>query len=189
MENMLALWPAILISTVLVFVSSAMLWMITPIHKNDYKSPGDKEGGIQSAFASASLEPGVYFLPSAMCGKGPDARERARSATGPFVSFTVLPEKPKFAYSLILWFINSLLVSALVGYVSIHTLLPNTQYLRVFQAAGAVATLAYCGYLLPLVAWHWLPIRQLPGKIFDGLVYSLLTAGSFAAFWPSAVHG
>lgn len=189
MDQILQLWLPILVSTVLVFVVSAILWMLTPIHKNDYKNPGDKEGGIQSAFASASLEPGVYFIPSAMCGKGPDAKEKAKTATGPFVSFTVLPEKPNFGYSLILWFINSLLVSALVGYVTTHTLLPDTAYLRVFQAAGAVATLAYCGYLLPLVAWHSLPLKQLPGKIFDGLVYSLLTAGSFAAFWPSAVHG
>jgi hypothetical protein len=31
-----------------------------------------------------------------------------------------------------------------------------------------------------------MPWSQLPGRLIDGVVYALLTAGCFAGFWPGA---
>lgn len=189
MPQMLELWLPILASAACVFVSSAIIWMATPLHKNDYKSPGDKEDRVLEFAKSISLAPGVYCFPWMKCEKNADqAAVKAKMDAGPWWSLTVMHAKPNFGASLILWFLNSLVVSAIVGYVTYHTLASSAHYLKVFQIAGATATLAYCGYLLPMVSWHALPLKQLPAKIFDGLVYSLLTAGCFGWLWPHAVH-
>ena len=63
MVSLVVLWMPILLSAVIVFVASSIIWMATPLHKHDYKNPGDKEDSIISMLKSAAFEPGVYSVP------------------------------------------------------------------------------------------------------------------------------
>lgn len=190
MENILELWLPILVSAAFVFVASAIIWMATPLHKNDYLSPGAAEGTLMDAVRSAALKPGVYFVPWAMCDRKADeatkAAAKARMDAGPWASITISGAKPNFPMSLLLWFINLLIIGVFVAYISRLARGPTAPYLEVFQVAGSAAMLAYCGYLLPMVSWHSMPWKQLPAKLFDGVVYALITAGVFGWLWPQA---
>lgn len=185
MDQIIELWQPIVVSAVFVFIVSAVIWMATPLHKHDYKNPGDKEGAILSMLKNEKMEPGVYCVPWMQCDKGGDKKAlMEKYNAGPWASLTVMGSKPSMGMSLTLWFLNTLLISAMVGYITFHTLPNNPHYLKVFQAAGTAATLAYCGYLLPLAAWHAVPMKQLPAKFFDGLLYACVTAGTFGWLWP-----
>ncbi len=56
--------------------------------------------------------------------------------------------------------------------------------MTVFHVAGTAAFLAYC--LGPLVngIWKGQPWSVVLKESFDGLIYSLLTAGTFGWLWP-----
>lgn len=185
MDQILQLWLPIVVSAAFVFIASAAIWMATPMHKNDYKNLGDKEDAVLSVLKNEKLAPGIYCVPWMMCEKGADQKAATeRYNAGPWATLAVSASKPSFPMSLILWFINCLLISAMVGYITFHTLPNNPHYLKVFQAAGTAATLAYCGYLLPLAAWHSVPMKQLPAKFIDGMIYACVTAGTFGWLWP-----
>ncbi len=188
MDQIIQLWQPIVVSAVFVFIISAVIWMATPLHKHDYKNPGEREGAILDMLRKEKLEAGVYCVPWMQCDKGGDKKAAMEKYNaGPWASLTVMGTKPSMGMSLTLWFVNTLLISAMVGYITYHTLPNNPHYLKVFQAAGTAATLAYCGYLLPLAAWHAVPMKQLPAKFFDGLLYACVTAGTFGWLWPQTV--
>lgn len=187
MDFITTLWQPILLSAVLVFVASSVIWMATPIHKNDFKGAGDKEDGLLSAVKSAGLAPGVYFIPFCQ-GKGAEGEKAAaKIKSGPWAQLIVLPEWPSMGKTLGFWFAHLVIVSAFVAYVVYHANLgPTPRYLDVFRMAGSAAFLAYAGYAAPMCIWHAIPWRQLPGRVFDGIVYALLTAGCFGWLMPHA---
>ena len=62
----------------------------------------------------------------------------------------------------------------------------GAEYLHVFRITGTGALLAYAGYAMPMAIWHGMPWSQVPGRVIDGVIYALLTAGTFAWLWPDA---
>ncbi|MBL8764686.1 MAG: hypothetical protein JNM07_10505 [Phycisphaerae bacterium] len=190
MMELLALWKPILLSAALVFVASSIIWMALPIHKNDYKGPGDKEEGLIAALRTAGLSPGVYYLP--WCGQqNPnDPAVRAKLSAGPWALLSVQPGPPNMGKMLGAWFTHLLIVSVFVAYVAANSGMGDkAPYLEVFRLAGTTALLAHAGYAMPMSIWHGLPWSHLPGRVFDGVVYALLTAGSFAWLWPRVAAG
>ncbi len=159
--------------------------MASPLHKHDYKDPGDKEGPLLDMIRKAGLSPGVYYVP--WC-KGKDKAVMAEQMkTGPWAMMTVMSGPPNMGKSLGLWFAHLLVVGVFVGYIASHAgLAPGAPYLSVFRIAGAAALMAHAGYVLPLSIWHGNPWSQIPGRLVDGVLYALLTGGTFAAFWPKA---
>ena len=106
---------------------------------------------------------------------------------GPVGYLTVIPNgMPQIGKSLLQWFIYSLLVGVFVGYAASVSLAPGTPYLTVFRVTGTIAILAYGLSALPDSIWkgqRW----GITGKfVFDGVLYGLVTAGSFAWLWPDA---
>jgi hypothetical protein len=185
MDNLLALWLPIVVSAVIVFIASSIIWMATPLHKHDYKNPGDKEGPILDLLRGAGMSPGMYYVPWCQ-GKNPkDPDVQARMKAGPWAMLTVMPEAPNMGKMLGLWFLHLLITSFLVAYVASHALPAGAQYLKVFQIVGATALIAHAGYALPLSIWHANPWSQLPSRLVDGVVYALLTAGTFGWLWPT----
>jgi hypothetical protein len=186
MVSLAQLWLPIVLSAVIVFVASSIIWMATPLHKHDYKNPGAHEGTILNMIKSAAMAPGVYYVP--WChGKEKDPEVMERMKTGPWAMLTVMPEGPSMGKMLGLWFAHLLIVGVLVAYITGHAGLPaDARYMGVFRVAGATSFLAYAGYAMPMAIWHGMPWSQVPGRIIDGLIYSLLTAGTFAGFWPDA---
>ena len=62
----------------------------------------------------------------------------------------------------------------------------GAEYLTVFRVTGAAAMLAYA--IPPIMDSIWKGQRWgVSFKfVFDGVLYTLVTAGSFAGFWPDA---
>jgi hypothetical protein len=180
------LWLPILVSAVLVFIASSIIWMATPLHKHDYKDPGEKEEAITGMLRSAALAPGVYFVPWCK-GREKDPAVQEKLKSGPWALLTVLPSGPNMGKLLGLWFVHLLIVGLFVAYLAGHAGIgPGAAYMSVFRAAGVAALLAHAGYAMPMSIWHGQPWSQLPLRLVDAVVYALVTAGSFAGFWPSA---
>jgi hypothetical protein len=186
MVELLDLWMPIVLSAVIVFVASSIIWMASPLHKHDYKNPGDKEGPLLDLLRAKSFEPGVYYVP--WChGKANDPATADKMKRGPWASLTVLPGMPNMGKMLFSWFAHLLIVGVFVAYLTSHAgLAPGAEYLHVFRIAGTGALMAYAGYALPMCIWHGMPMSQLPGRLVDGAIYALLTAGTFAWLWPHA---
>ena len=104
---------------------------------------------------------------------------------GPVGFMTIIPTgppaMPKF---LIQWFVFCLLVGFFVAYLTGHTVAPGTPYLAVFRVAGTAAFLAYGLGNLSNGIWKGQTWSVTLKEAFDGLIYGLLTAGTFGWLWP-----
>jgi len=187
MEFLSDLWLPILLSAVFVFVASSIIHMALPIHKGDFgKLPN--EGSVLSDLRKHGVPPGQYMFPCAGSMKEmgtPEMIEKMKQ--GPVGHMTVLPSGPmNIGKNLVQWFLFSVVVGALVAYVARPVLPPGSPYLSIFRVTGAAALLAYGATHAMNSIWkgqHW----GVTGKFFlDGVVYSLVTAGTFGWLWPDA---
>lgn len=187
------LWLPILLATVFVFIASSVIHMALPYHKKDCAKM-DGEEQVLEAMRSAGVKPGAYMFP--MCGSMKDWNSdemKAKREKGPQGIMTVVPPGGfNMGKSLVLWFMQSLIVSFLVAYIGWHSIGATGDYLHVFRIVGASAFLAYAIGNMHDSIWKgqsWV----VTGKfMFDGLVYALLTAGTFGWLWPTveaAVNG
>jgi len=184
MVALTALWLPILLSAVIVFVASSIMHMVLPYHKGDYKQLPNEEG-LLSTLRSASLKPGLYIFP--YCDhkdmKSPAVQEKFKQ--GPVGMMTIrpsgVPAMPKF---LVQWFVYCLVIGFFVAYLTGHTVGPNTHYLAVFRVAGTAAFLAYGLGNLSNGIWKGQPWSMTIKEVIDGLIYGLLTAGTFGWLWP-----
>jgi len=88
---------------------------------------------------------------------------------------------PKF---LIQWFVYCLLIEFFVAYLTGRTIAPGASYLVVFRVAGTAAFLAYGLSHLSNGIWKGQMWATTIKEVIDGLVYVLLTAGTFGWLWP-----
>jgi len=174
----------ILLAAVIVFVVSSILHMVLPYHRSDYKKLPD-EDKILADLRSANLQPGLYHFPYTTHKemKNPEVQEKFKQ--GPVGFATIIPSgpiaMPKF---LIQWFIFSLIIGVFVAYLTGRTVAPGTPYLAVFRVAGTSAFLAYGLGILSNGIWKGQPWTMVIKEVFDGLIYALLTAGTFGWLWP-----
>lgn len=175
----------ILLATVIVFVASFVVHMVLPLHRNDLRRL-PREDDVLEALRRFDLPPGDYAAPRAASPaamKDPAFVEKMNK--GPIVFMTIAPgQPPSMASNLVQWFAYSAVVSLFAGYLAGRALGPGAPYLDVFRFAG---TTAFAGYALALAQhsiWYkrsWLTTLK---SMFDGLVYALLTAGTFGWLWP-----
>jgi hypothetical protein len=180
-----SLWIPILLSAVIVFVASFILHMVLTYHRNDFKKLPN-EDGLMEAFRKESIATGHYAAPHCREPKDMKSPEIIEKFTkGPVFFVTVIPSgPPAMGKNLALWFFYSIGVSIFVAYIAGRTLSAGTDYLTVFRVAGTIAFLGYgFGYILDSI-WKGQPWSSTFKHIFDGLVYGLLTAGTFGWLWP-----
>jgi len=185
MTGLSALWLPVLLSSVIVFVASSLIHMVLPWHKDDYPAVPSQDK-VMDALRPFSIPPGDYMLPR------PESREQMRSPEflekmkrGPVMMVTVMPNGPMgMGKNLAQWFVFSLVVGAFAAYVAGRALPFGAHYLQVFRFVGVTAFIAYTFALWPMSIWYrrgWgLTIK---GTV-DGLLYGLLTAGTFGWLWP-----
>ncbi len=181
------LWLAIVAAAVFVFVVSSVIHMALPIHKGDYKKMSN-EDAVLEAMRANGVAPGCYMFPCAGSMKEmgtPEMVEKLKK--GPVGWLTVAPPGGfNIGKSLVWWFVYCLLIGVLVAYVGWHTLGPGAGYLTVFRITGAVAVLGYAvGYFHDPI-WKGGSWATAGKFIFDGVVYALVTAGTFGWLWPKA---
>jgi len=182
-----ALWLPIVLSAVIIFVASFVMHMLLTYHRSNYRQLPD-EDKISSTLRAANLHRGTYVFP--FCTpkemKSPAAQEKYKQ--GPVGLLTImppgLPAMPKF---LSLWFAYTLLVSFFVAYLIAHTVAPGSSYLAVFRVAGTAAFLSYGLGVLPSGIWKGQTGSVTAKELIDGLVYALLTAGTFGWLWPRGI--
>ena len=185
MTGILELWLPILVSSVIVFIVSSIIHMLSPWHKTDYPKL-EKEDQVMDALRPLAIPPGDYMVPR------PSSREEMRSPAflekankGPKVIFTVMPQGPvSMAQNLISWFLYLLVVGVLAAYVAGRALPHGTHYLTVFRFAGVTAFIAYSVALWQMSIWYSRSWTTTIKATVDGLIYGLLTAGTFGWLWP-----
>ncbi len=180
-----ALWIPILLSAVIVFVASSVLHMVLPYHKSDYRKLPE-EDRVVDVLRAAGVTPGpAYHFPHTthIEMKSPEVAEKFKR--GPIGLLTVIPSgPPAMGKYLGMWFVYCVVVGIFAAFVAGSTLRPGTRYLVVFHLTGLAAFLAYgVGHLQDSI-WRGQSWGVTAKHVFDGLIYALLTAGTFGWLWP-----
>ena len=179
-----ALWLPIVLSAVIVFVASSIMHMVLPYHRSDYQKLPD-EDKVLPALRASGLKRGLYIFPFTTHKdmKSPAVIEKYNQ--GPVGMLTVLPSgppvMPKFLGQ---WFAYCLLIGLFVAILAVHTVVPGALYRRVFHVVGASAFLAYGLGNISNSIWKGQTWSMTIKETIDGLVYALLTAGTFGWLWP-----
>lgn len=185
MVSIVSLWLPILVSAVLVFVASSIIHMALPYHKSDYKRLPN-EDKFNDAMRGVTIPRGDYLFPHATSFKDAASPEMQKKfESGPVGFMTIMPNGvPQMGKPLIIWFIYSLGVGLFAGYVGSATLPAGVDYLKVFQVVGATAILGYSAAHVSQSIWKGQPWPATAKHVFDGVIYGLLTAGTFGWLWP-----
>lgn len=187
MNFLVDLWLPIVSSAVFVFVVSSVMHMLIPIHKGDHRALPN-EDAVLDALREHGVGPGSYMFPCPSSMKDMGSPEMvAKYRRGPVGWMTVVPSGTlAIGKNLLQWFALSLLVSAVCAYVADFALSPGAEYLRVFRLTGTIAVMAYATGSVTESIWKGQAWSTTLKFVFDGLVYGLVTAGTFAWLWPSA---
>jgi hypothetical protein len=181
----ISLWWPVLLSAILVYLVSTIIHMATPLHRGDWRRL-PKEDEVMAALRPFDIPPGDYGMPlaSSMAAMK-DPAHKAKLQAGPVGFFTIFPTGlPAIGKSLILWFLYGLVVSAYTAYVCSHALAWGAGYRAVFRIAGCTSFAAYSLALLQHSIWYRRNWGTTLRSMFDGLIYGLLTAATFAWLWP-----
>jgi hypothetical protein len=180
-----ALWLPILLSAVFVFVASSIIHMVLRWHRGDY-SRVPNEDKLMEALRPLAVPPGDYMIPrpqSMAEMKSPEFADKIRK--GPVMVVTFLPnQRMAMGRNLILWFLNAIVVGIFAAYIAGRALPPGAHYLRVFRFAGATAFIGYSVALWQMSIWYRRAWSTTIKSTIDGLIYALLTAGTFGWLWP-----
>jgi hypothetical protein len=186
MSILAALWQPIVLSAVLVFILSAIIHMVLKYHNSDYNRLPN-EDAVRAAIRSGNPEPGrQYVFPYAGGMKEMESPEmKQKYIEGPIGVLNLRRPGPfSMGPALSQWFLFTLMVSLFVAYVAAHAIPPGAEYLHVFRIVGAAAFLAYAVGQLPASIWMGKPWAVAAKEAFDGLLYALVTAGTFGWLWP-----
>lgn len=186
MTPLMSLWLPVLVSSVFVFIVSSLIHMATPWHKNEYPKLPD-EDRFRNAVGPLGIPPGDYMVPRCSTMKemsSPEFTEKMNK--GPVMILTVVPNgPPRMGKSLVLWFVYAVVVGIFAAYVAGRALPAGAPYLAVFRFAGVAAFLGYSLALWQMVVWYNRSVATTVKANIDGLIYALVTAGTFGWLWPS----
>ena len=180
------LWMPIVLSAVFVFIASSVLHMATPMHKGDMKKlPGEEQA--LAGLRAAGVVPGDYMFPCPGSMKemgSPEFLEKYKA--GPVGTMTVLPNgPPNMGKALGLWFVWTLVVGVFVAYLTSLSQSAGAPYMHVFRVAGTVAILGYAFSNVTNSIWKGVSWGTTFKFVVDGVIYGLVTAGTFAWLWPA----
>ena len=180
-----ALWLPIVVSAVFVFIASSIIHMLLRYHNRDYTRLPN-EDAVRAAIRAGNPEPRQYIIPYCSEMKEMQSPEmQQKFVEGPVGVLNLRrPGKPGMGPQLGQWFIFNLVTAFFVAYVAAHTLPQGTTYLEVFRVVGAVTFLAYAFGQIPAAIWMGKPWAVASKEVLDGLIYALLTAGTFGWLWP-----
>ncbi|MDH3292385.1 MAG: hypothetical protein OEO20_14185 [Gemmatimonadota bacterium] len=184
--SLVSLWIPIVLSAVLVFVASSILHMVLTYHRSDFaKLPS--EDTVMDALGPLSIPPGEYVFPhSSSPAEMKDPAFIDKVNKGPVAFMTVMPNgMPKMGGQLVQWFIYCVIVAIFAAYIATRALGPNPPYLSVFRFVGATAFIGYSVALWQNSIWYKRAWSSTLKSTVDGLVYALLTAGTFGWLWPA----
>ena len=186
MVSALSLWAPILLSALLVFVASSLIHVVLNWHKNDFRGVPD-EDGLMDALRGFDLPPGNYLVPRAASREVMRSEEfQARAKRGPCAFMTVLRagNPSDMAKQFVQWFVYCVVVGLFAGYVTGLALGPGTDYMTVFKVASTTAFMGYALAHAQDAIWMSQGWPATLRSMLDGLIYALLTGGTFGWLWP-----
>jgi len=185
MVPILALWLPILVSALFVFVLSSLIHMVFGYHANDYRKVPD-ENAFAEAIKKLKIPPGAYSFPrpnSIADMKSPEYQEKVKQHPG--VMFTLWPAGQDGMTSMLFqWFLYSIIVSIFAAYVAGRALDATAHYLAIFRFVGVTAFVSYALGGWSESIWFKRAWTTTLKNTFDGLLYALVTAGTFGWLWP-----
>jgi hypothetical protein len=186
MVTIVALWLPIVVSAVIVFIASSLLHMVLPFHKSDWAGI-PREDDVMAALRKAGVKPGDYMMPhSSSMAAMKDPAFVEKFTRGPVAVMTIMPGgPPAMGSQLAQWFVYCLIVGVLAAYIAGRALQPGAHYLSVFRFAGATAFFAYSVGLWQNSIWYKRKWSTTIKSTIDGLIYGLLTGGTFGWLWPN----
>lgn len=180
-----ALWIPILLSAVIVFVVSSIIHMMLPYHRTDFGRIPD-EDKVMEGLRKFNVPPGDYLMPCAGSPKEmgtPEFIEKMKR--GPVALLTVMKSgPPSMAGNLVLWFVYCVVVGVFAAYIAGRAQPAGAHYLSVFRFAGCTAFVGYSLALWQNVIWYKRSWKATLKSTLDGLIYGLLTGGTFGWLWP-----
>jgi len=184
MVTLTALWLPILLSAIIVFIASSIIHMVLPYHRSDYQRVPDEDNAL-AALRKLDLKRGLYVFP--FCThqemKSPAMIEKYKQ--GPVGMMTIFPSGPPVMPKFLgMWFVYCVIIGFFVAYLTGRTVALGAHYLVVFRVAGTAAFLAYGLGHLSNGIWKGQPWGMTIKEVIDGLIYGLLTAGTFGWLWP-----
>ena len=184
MVPIMSLWAPILLSAVLVFVASAVIHMVLPYHRSDYREV-PSEDAVMESLRKLGVPPGNYLMPHARSPK--DMKDPAfieKRKQGPIAVLTVMKDS-SMGTSLTQWFVYCVVIGIFVAYVTGRALGPGAEYSSVFRFAGATSFIAFGLALWQNSIWYKIAWSTTLKSNIDSLIYGLLTGGAFGWLWPA----
>ena len=179
-----ALWLPILLSAVFVFAVSSIIHMFLGYHWNDLRAPAQQDA-ILDSMRGLNVQPGDYAMPKPDSMKHMRSPEfKAKMERGPMVLMTVSNGSMAMGKSLGQWFVYLLVVGVFCAYIAGRELKVGADYLSVFRLVGFSAFMAYAMALPQASIWYRRNWRMTLVTMFDGLVFAMITAGTFGWRWP-----
>lgn len=187
MPSLAQLWLPIILSAAGVFFASFFVHMLLKWHNSDYrKLPNEDE--VRAALKSSADAPAMYFLPHVLDHKAVSLPENQQKfAEGPIALITIRPRgRPSMGYYLVRWFVLTLFISAIAGYLASRTVPAGASFLAVCRPTSIVAFMAYgMGSIIDGI-WSSKPWGTVAKDLGDAALYAVVTACVFAALWPAA---
>jgi hypothetical protein len=181
MSFIIELWMPILLSAVLVFVASSIIHMVLQgWHASDCHGLKGEEG-VMRALREAGNGPGEYMMPY------PSSMEEMKSDVycakmkeGPVGRVILMPGNSfHMGSSLLQWFIFCVVVGIFCAYIMQFALAEGTDYMAVFRLTSVVAFCSYAFSHAHNLIWAGTPLKVALKFGLDGLVYALITGGTF----------
>ena len=185
MSFLAALWMPILLSAVFVFVLSSLIHMVLSYHKGDFKKLAN-EDAVMEALRKFDIPAGDYAMPcpsSTNAMKSPEFIEKMKKGPVGVMTFTKCGP-PSMGKSLALWFVYIVIVNVFAAYIGDRAVGAGGNYLHVFRFVGCTAFAGHSLALLHNSIWYHRNWGATIRTMLDGLIYALVTAGTFGWLWP-----
>lgn len=182
MATVFALWLPILVSAVLVFIASNVLWMALPFwHNRDYARLPNPQPILD---ALSSAKSGQYIVPF-VDWKTMTPEQRLEIQSRPAAYMLVRnPAKFSFGKALTFSFLHTLAVATVVGYLTGRHHGAGVEFLEVFAVASTAGFLAYGFRSVSDAIWYGKPWKVTFKEMIDGAIYGVLMGVAFGWLWP-----
>jgi hypothetical protein len=187
MTPFLSLLLPILVAALAVFVLYMVVQMALPWHKRDQANVPSDDAAID-AIRSLNLAPDDYAVPNPRLpdgGRNPDFI--AKFERGPAFHITLMdPARMNMGVYTGTWFLFTLLISAISGWVTGTIVAPGGDSHAVFHFSAIITTCSYGFGAWPLSIWYHRRWSTAFKGTFDAILYGLATGAIFMWLWPKA---
>ena len=178
---LMSLWLPIVLSTVALFFSSFLSWMVLGFHKQDWTRLDDEDGFLRSA---SGIKPGNYMFPHCQDQKEMESEEvKQKMEQGPVGVITVFPGI-NMGRNLGLTVLYFLCCSTTLAYLATMALESGASFLDVFRFFATAGLLTFLG----AIVYHSIWFRcRLIGHVLESICYAAIAGAIFGFLWPTAV--